>query len=200
MKKFVMSFVAVAVMLFVASCGNKSSNANAEAETQAEAQAETETETEAEAVDPTEPTEVAYESFNWEKAGVTVDVLKGMKLISDPETDTYISWTIVPENDQDAPMAAFMSLNVFESSTEYDDQTIQENFDMITGEAEKNIDLQKKEITYSYAGSGEQPTEFRRIIFKGNKQATIGVGYTERWSKRLSEGVRNHILNSAKFN
>ncbi len=188
-------------MLLMVSCGNSNASEKTEKEAASDAaDAPAENVSAAEKVDPAEaPAEVAYEQFTFERHGVVLDVLKGMRLMDDPETDNMLSWTIVPENDDDPPFHAALTVGVLEVSGDYDDRSIQENYDMLTGVADKKIDLKKKEITYSYAGGDEQPTEFRRIIFKGKKQVTIGIAYTKRWEKRLGGEVCDHILNSAKF-
>jgi hypothetical protein len=197
MKKIFVEFAAVTAMLLVASCGNKSGNAEVAAAT--ETAAEPETETLAETVDPAEPTgEVAYESFTFERFGVSFDVLKGMTLKADPATEDFLSWTLVPETDQDMPFYASQTLNVTESMTgEYDKQKIQESFDNVDY-PDKKLDLGNNEFTYSI--KGDEVNEFHRVLFKGKFQANFGVIYAPRWEKRLGGEICKHILSSAKFN
>lgn len=182
MRKFVMSFAAVAAMLLMASCGNKSTN-NAAAEGEAEAEA---------------PAEVAYEQFVVEKYGASFELPQGMRRTDDPQSDNGGCWTMVPEDDDDFPIYAGVDFGVYESMFgEYDDERIQREFDEdIPEEAEKSLNLEKKEYTYSV---GDNIKEFHRVIFKGNKSINVIVSYTDRWESKLGGEVRDHILNSATF-
>lgn len=187
MKKFVMSFAAVAAMLLVASCGNKSGNASASAEGSAEGE-------EAAA-------EVTYEQFKVEKYNVTLDIPKGVRRTDDGSRDNGAIWTVVPEDDDDFPIYGGLSVGVYESAFgDFDDAKIQKTFDEdIPQEAtDKKLDKEKKEITYSVPG--ESVSEFNRILFKGNQQLTVTVNYSKRWESKLGGEIRDHILNSAKFN
>ena len=94
MKKIVMSIAAVAAMLLVASCGNKT--ANADSETKEASDGTTEATTSAKAQEKT-----TYEQFTVEKYGVTVDVPTGMRRTDDPVMDNGACWTLVPEDDDD---------------------------------------------------------------------------------------------------
>jgi hypothetical protein len=81
---------------------------------------------------------------------------------------------------------------------DYTDERIQREFDEdIPEEAEKHLDLEKKEYTYSV---GENIKEFHRVVFNGNKSFNVTVSYTDRWEPQLGDEVRDHIMNSAKFN
>ena len=186
MRKFVMSFAAVAAMLLMASCGNKSTN-NAAAEGETEAVAEA-------------PAEVAYEQFVVEKHGASFELPQGMRRTDDPQSDSGGCWTMVPEDDDDFPIYAGVDFGVYESMYgEYDDARIQKEFDEdIPEEAEKSLDLEKKEYTYAIP-SEEGISEYHRVLFKGNKSITVIVAYTPRWADKLGGEIRDHILNSAKF-
>ena len=192
MKKIVMSIAAVAAMLLVASCGNKT--ANADSETKEASDGTTEATTSAKAQEKT-----TYEQFTVEKYGVTVDVPTGMRRTDDPVIDNGACWTLVPEDDDDFPIYAAMAIGVYESFYgEYTDERIKEEFENdIPEEAEKQLDLEKKEYTYSV---GDNIKEFHRVVFKGNRQLNVTISYTDRWEKQLGGDVRDHIMNSAKFN
>lgn len=178
MKKTTM-IVMAAMLLAFAACGNKGSNTNSDKKNNA--------------------TEVAYEQFNIEKYGVTFDLLKGMRRTDDPAGDNGGAWTLVPKNDNDFPIYASVQIGVYESwFGPYDDERIQREFNEdIPEEAVKNLDLEKKEYTYSIDGDIK---EFHRVIFKDNQQINVLVSYTDRWEPKLGGEVRDHILNSAKFN
>ena len=193
MKKIVMSIAAVATMLLVASCGNKNFKADtedkeksSEANTEATANAETEE-------------KAAYELFTVEKYGVTVDVLKGLRRTDNPVMDNGACWTLVPEDDDDFPIYAAVQLSVYESYLgDYTDERIKEEFEKyVPEEAQKQLDLEKKEYSYWVDGNIK---EYHRAVFKDNKQLDVMVSYTDRWEKKLGGDVRDHILNSAKFN
>lgn len=189
MKKFMMSFVALAAMLLVTSCGNKNANTNAGAEAEAEAA------TEAEA-----PAEVTFETFTVEKYGVTIDVPKGMRRTDDPVMDNGAIWSFVPEDDpDDFPIYAAMDVSVYESFySDYTDEKIQEEFNSIPEDAtDKKLDLENKE--YYYAIEGGTINEYHRVIFKGNQSATTIVSYTDKYAKKLGGEVRDRILNSLSF-
>ena len=192
MKKIVMSIAAVAAMLLVASCGNKT--ANADSETKEASDGTTEATTSAKAQEKT-----TYEQFTVEKYGVTVDVPTGMRRTDDPVMDNGACWTLVPEDDDDFPIYAAMAIGVYESFYgEYTDERIKEEFENdIPEEAEKQLDLEKKEYTYSV---GDNIKEFHRVVFKGNRQLNVTISYTDRWEKQLGGDVRDHIMHSAKFN
>lgn len=192
MKKIVMSIAAVAAMLLVASCGNKT--ANADSETKEASDGTTEATTSAKAQEKT-----TYEQFTVEKYGVTVDVPTGMRRTDDPVMDNGACWTLVPEDDDDFPIYAAMAIGVYESFYgEYTDERIKEEFENdIPEEAKKQLDLEKKEYTYSV---GDNIKEFHRVVFKGNRQLNVTISYTDRWEKQLGSDVRDHIMNSAKFN
>lgn len=180
MKKSTMIAVAAFALMFAA-CGNSGSN--------------TKTETKGNET----PAEVAYEQLTIEKYGVTFDILKGMRRTDDPSNDNGGVWTLVPEDDNDFPIYATVQVGVYETMFgTYDDERIQEEFDNdIPEEAEKKLDLEKKEYTYSVDG---EIKEFHRVIFKDNQQINVLVAYTDRWEPQLGGDVRDHILNSAKFN
>lgn len=184
--------IAATVMVFAA-CGNNGSNAKSDKKSN---------DTIAE-VTPKQnndaPAEVAYEQFTIEKYNVTFDILKGMRRTDDPSSDNGGAWTLVPENDNDSPINAAVQIGVYESwFGDYDDERIQRAFDEdIPEEAEKKLDLEKKEYSYSV---GEEYKEFHRVIFKDNLQIEVLVVYTDRWEPKLGGEVRDHILNSAKFN
>ena len=127
------------------------------------------------------PAKVAYEQITVEKYGVTFDILKGMRRTDNPASDDGGVWTLVPEDDNDFPIYATVQAGVYESMFgPYDDERIQREFDEdIPAEAEKKLDLEKKEYTYSVAG---EISEFHRVIFKDNKQINIMVAYTEKKS------------------
>ena len=123
MKKIVMSIAAVAAMLLVASCGNKT--ANADSETKEASDGTTEATTSAKAQEKT-----TYEQFTVEKYGVTVDVPTGMRRTDDPVMDNGACWTLVPEDDDDFPIYAAMAIGVYESFYgEYTDERIKEEFE-----------------------------------------------------------------------
>ena len=185
MKKSTMIAVAALALAF-ASCGNEGSNNNTTTPIPAAKSEEA-------------PAKVAYEQITVEKYGVTFDILKGMRRTDNPASDDGGVWTLVPEDDNDFPIYATVQAGVYESMLgPYDDERIQREFDEdIPAEAEKKLDLEKKEYTYSVAG---EISEFHRVIFKDNKQINIMVAYTERWAPQLGGEVRDHILNSAKFN
>lgn len=184
MKKFVMSFAAVAAMLLLASCGNQSTN-NASAEGE-----------EADA-----PAEVAYETFTAEKYNASFELPQGMRRTDDPVMDNGGCWTMVPEDDNDFPIYAGVDFGVYETLFgDYDDERIQREFDEdIPEEAEKTLDLEKKEYTYAIP-SEEGISEYHRVVFKGNKSINVTVAYTPRWADKLGGEIRDHILQSAKFN
>ena len=187
MKKFVMSFAAVAAMLLLASCGNKSTNNAAEGEGEAEAT----------------PAEVAYETFTVEKYNASFELPQGMRRTVDPVMDNGGCWTLVPEDDNDWPIYAAVDFGVYESSWgDYDDERIQREFDEdIPEEAEKTLDLEKKEYTYSVLSTEEDGiNEFHRVLFKGNQSINVTISYTKRWEDKLGGDIRDHILKSAKFN
>ena len=83
MKKVMFSLAAVAAMLLMASCGNKSANGT-EAATDAEEVAEV--------------AEVAYEHFKIEKYNASVDLVKGMRRTDDSQMDNGGLFTVVPED------------------------------------------------------------------------------------------------------
>ncbi|MBQ4398269.1 MAG: hypothetical protein II829_01635 [Bacteroidales bacterium] len=184
MKKLTMIAVATIALAF-ASCGNQGSN-NTTTPTPAAKSEEA-------------PAKVAYEQITVEKYGFTFDILKGMRRTDDPSNDNGGVWTLVPENSDDFAIDATVQAGVYESIFgPYDDERIQREFDEeIPAEAEKKLDLEKKEYTYSVAG---EISEFHRVIFKDNQQINIMVAYTEKWAPKLGGEVRDHILNSAKFN
>ena len=189
MKKLVMSFAALAMMLFVASCGNKGANANADANANAEAEA-------AEA-----PAEVIYEVYNVEKYNVSIEVPQGMRRTDNPVMDNGAIWSFVPEDDPtDFAVYASMSVGVYESFYgDYTDEKIQEEFNGIPEEAtDKKLDLEKKE--YYYAVESETINEYHRVIFKENKQADATVSYTKKYEDKIGGEIRDRILNSIKFN
>lgn len=144
------------------------------------------------------PAEVAYEQITIEQYGVTFDILKGMRRTDNPASDNGGSWTLVPEDDDDFPIYATVQCSVYESFLgTFDDERIQSEFDNeIPKEAEKKLDLEKKEYTYSV---GENIKEFHHVYFKDNQQINILVAYTDRWEPKLGGEVRDHILNSVKF-
>ena len=145
------------------------------------------------------PAEVAYEQISIEKYGVTFDILKGMRRTDDPSTsDNGGVWTLVPEDDDDFPIYATVQCSVYESFLgDFDDERIQSDFDNeIPEEAEKTLNLEKKEYTYSV---GDDIKEFHHVYYKGNQQISILVAYTDRWEPQLGGEVRDHILNSVKF-
>ena len=181
-----LSMIAIATFaMILAACGNGGSNTNSDTKSNAE--------------NKEAPTEVAYEQFAVEKYGVTIDVPKGMRRTDNPVMDNGACWTLVPENDNDFPIYAAMDLGVYESFLgDYTDERIQREFDEdIPEEAEKHLDLAKKEYTYSV---GEDIKEFHRVIFNGNKSINVTVSYTDRWEPQLGGEVRDHIMNSVKFN
>ncbi|MBP5800299.1 MAG: hypothetical protein J6W43_10385 [Prevotella sp.] len=186
MKKYVMSFAAVAVMLLMASCGNKGTGTNVEG-------AKDDAKDEAKA-------EVAYEQFTVEKYGASFDLLKGMRRTDNPQTDNGGCWTLVPEDSNDFPISAAVEFGVYESMFgDYTEERIKKEFDEdIPQEAEKKLDLEKKEYTYSIPS--DMISEYHRVIFNGNKSINITVAYSPDWEKQLGGEVRDHILNSAKFN
>ena len=190
MKKYLMSFAAVAAMLLVASCGNKSANANGGAESGDSV----ETATTAAAA------EVAYEQFKVEKFNVTADVPKGLRRTDNPVMDNGANFTMVPEDDDDFPIYAAVQIGVYESMFgNYDDARIKKDFEeSVPKEAVKNLDLENKEYTYSL--ESETINEYHRVVFKDNKYISVLVSYTKRWEDKLGGEVRDHILNSAKFN
>jgi len=178
-KLSMIAFAAFALMF--AACGNSSSNAKSETKGNEAS------------------SEVAYEQLTIEKYGVTFDVLKGMRRTDDPANDNGGVWTLVPEDDNDFPIYATVQVGVYETMFgTYDDERIQEEFDNdIPEEAEKTLDLEKKEYTYTVDG---EIKEFHRVIFKDNQQINVLVAYTDRWEPQLGGEVRDHILSSAKFN
>ena len=180
MKKLTLIAIVAFVLTFVA-CGNKGTNSNSGAK------------------GDEAPAKVAYEQINVEKYGVTFDILKGMRRTDNPDNDNGGIWTLVPENDNDFPIYATVQAGVYETMFgTYDDERIQDRFDNdIPEEAEKKLDLEKKEYTYSIDG---EIKEFHRVIFKDNQQIEIMVAYTDRWAPKLGGEVCDHILNSAKFN
>ena len=184
MRKLSMIAIAAFAMIFAA-CGNSGSKTSSDAKTDAE--------------NNEASTEVTYEQFTVEKYGVTIDVPKGMRRTDNPVMDNGACWTLVPENDDDFPIYAAMELGVYESFLgDYTDERIQREFDEdIPEEAEKHLDLEKKEYTYSV---GENIKEFHRVVFNGNKSINVMVSYTDRWEPQLGGEVRDHIMNSAKFN
>lgn len=184
MRKLNMVAVAALAMTFAA-CGNQGSNTPATPTPAAKSEKA--------------PAKVAYEQITVEKYGFTFDILKGMRRTDDPSNDNGGVWTLVPENSDDFAIDATVQAGVYESIFgPYDDERIQREFDEeIPAEAEKKLDLEKKEYTYSVAG---EISEFHRVIFKDNQQINIMVAYTEKWAPKLGSEVRDHILNSAKFN
>ena len=181
MKKVTLIAIAVIAMTFI-SCGNSASNTNSDAEKKSD----------------DAPAEVAYEQINIEKYGVTFDILKGMRRTDNPASDNGGAWTLVPEDDSDFPIYATVQCSVYESILgDFDAERIQSDFDNeIPEEAEKSLDLEKKEYTYSV---GEDLKEFHHVYYKGNQQISILVAYTDRWEPQLGGEVRDHILNSVKF-
>lgn len=186
MKNVTLIAIAVIAMAFT-SCGNNASNTN------------TNTNSDAEKKSNDAPAEVAYEQISIEKYGVTFDILKGMRRTDDPSTsDNGGVWTLVPEDDNDFPIYATVQCSVYESFLgDFDDERIQKDFENeIPEEAEKTLNLEKKEYTYSV---GEDLKEFHHVYYKGNQQISILVAYTDRWEPKLGGEVRDHILNSVKF-
>lgn len=182
MKKHTMIAIAAIAMIFCA-CGNNGSNTNSEA-------GKNNTDT---------PAAVAYEQINVEKYGVTFDILKGMRRTDNPVSDNGGVWTLVPENGNDLPVYATVQAGVYETMFgTYDDERIQNEFNEdIPAEAEKKLDLEKKEFTYSI---DDEIKEFHRVIFKDNQKIEVMVAYTSKWEPKLGGEIRDHILNSAKFN
>ena len=183
MKKLTVLVIATLAMTFAA-CGNQSGS---------------NTETKNKNEPKSEPAKVAYEQISIEKYGVTFDILKGMRRTDDPSTsDNGGAWTLVPEDDDDFPIYATVQCSVYESFLgDFDDERIQSDFDNeIPKEAEKTLNLEKKEYTYSV---GESIKEFHHVYYKGNQQISILVAYTDRWEPQLGGEVRDHILNSVKF-
>lgn len=180
MKKITMIAIA-ALAMTISSCGNKGGNNNSTPKTNEASN------------------EVAYEQFTIEKYGVTFDIPKGMRRTDDPSSDNGGCWTFVPEKDDDFPIYASVEIGVYESWLgPYDDERIKREFDEdVPEEAEKQLDMEKKEYTYSV---GESIKEFHRVIFKDNQQINVMVAYTDRWEPKLGGEIRDHILNSAKFN
>jgi predicted small lipoprotein YifL len=186
MKKLVMSFAALAMMLALASCGNKSANANANAESEAADEASV---------------EVAYDVYNVEKYNVSIDVPQGMRRTDDPVMDNGAIWSFIPEDDPtDFAIYASMSVGVYESFYgDYTDEKIQEEFNGIPDDAtDKKLDLEKKE--YYYAVESETINEYHRVIFKGNLEANATVSYTQKHADKIGGDIRDRILNSIKFN
>ncbi|MBQ6305826.1 MAG: hypothetical protein IJK78_04610 [Bacteroidales bacterium] len=177
MRKLTMIAIAALALVFAA-CGNKGSNTNSGSKGN---------------------DTPAYEQITVEKYGVTFDILKGMRRTDDPAGDNGGVWTLVPKNDSDFPIYATVQVGVYESwFGPYDDERIQREFNEdIPAEAEKKLDLEKKEYTYSVAG---EISEFHRVIFRDNQSINVMVAYTDRWEPKLGGEVRDHILNSAKFN
>ena len=176
------TMIAVTVLaMTITACGGKGTNTNSNTKN-----------------DET-PAEVAYEQISIEKYGVTFDLLKGMRRTDSSDNDNGGVWTLVPENDSDFPIYATVQVGVYESWLgPYDDERIQREFDEdIPAEAEKKLDLDKKEYTYSVGG---EIKEFHRVIFKDNQQISVLVAFTDRWEPKLGGEVCQHILNSAKFN
>lgn len=185
MKKLVMSFAALAMMMLAASCGgNKSANAEATAEGEAEAA----------------PAEVTYETFNVEKYGVSIDVPQGMRRTDDPVMDNGALWSFIAENDpEDFAVSAGMGISVYEYYEEYTDEKIQKEFESIPEEAiDRKIDLEKKE--YSYSLEGQYLNEYNRVMYKGNLCVIGHVTYSEKHADKLGGDIRDHILGSMKWN
>ena len=68
-------------------------------------------------------------------------------------------------------------------------------------EAEKTLDLEKKEYTYRVMSTEEDGiNEIHRVFFKGNQSVNVTVSYTKRWESKIGGEVCDHIMNSAKFN
>lgn len=179
MKKVMMSFAVVAATLFMASCGNQSTN-NASAEGEAEA------------------AEVAYETFKIEKYNASVDLVQGMRRTDDPQMDNGGLFTVVPEDADDFPVYGCVDASVYESYEEYTDERIQNEFNNIPEESvDKVIDLEKKE--FSYTVPSETISEYHRCIYRGNLSASVTVAYSETYAKQLGGEVCDHILKSLKF-
>ena len=179
MKKVMMSFAVVAATLFMASCGNQSTN-NASAEGEAEA------------------AEVAYETFKIEKYNASVDLVQGMRRTDDPQMDNGGLFTVVPEDADDFPVYGCVDASVYESYEEYTDERIQNEFSNIPEESvDKVIDLEKKE--FSYTVPSETISEYHRCIYRGNLSASVTVAYSEKYAKQLGGEVCDHILKSLKF-
>lgn len=179
MKKVMMSFAVVAATLFMASCGNQSTN-NASAEGEAEA------------------AEVAYETFKIEKYNASVDLVQGMRRTDDPQMDNGGLFTVVPEDADDFPVYGCVDASVYESYVEYTDERIQNEFNNIPEESvDKVIDLEKKE--FSYTVPSETISEYHRCIYRGNLSASVTVAYSEKYAKQLGGEVCDHILKSLKF-
>ena len=179
MKKVMMSFAVVAATLFMASCGNQSTN-NASAEGEAEA------------------AEVAYETFKIEKYNASVDLVQGMRRTDDLQMDNGGLFTVVPEDADDFPVYGCVDASVYESYEEYTDERIQNEFNNIPEESvDKVIDLEKKE--FSYTVPSETISEYHRCIYRGNLSASVTVAYSEKYAKQLGGEVCDHILKSLKF-
>ena len=179
MKKVMMSFAVVAATLFMASCGNQSTN-NASAEGEAEA------------------AEVAYETFKIEKYKASVDLVQGMRRTDDPQMDNGGLFTVVPEDADDFPVYGCVDASVYESYEEYTDERIQNEFNNIPEESvDKVIDLEKKEFSYTFPS--ETISEYHRCIYRGNLSASVTVAYSEKDAKQLGGEVCDHILKSLKF-
>ena len=183
MRKLTMIVIAAFALAF-ASCGNTNSSTN----TNSDANKKT---NEA-------PAKVTYETFTVEKYGASFELPKGMRRTDNPKMDNGGAWTFVPESEMFAVNAA-VDFGVYESIFgDYDDERIQREFNEdIPEEAVKKLDLEKKEYTYSV---GEEYKEFHRVLFKGNQSIHVIVVYTDEYASKLGGEVRDHILNSAKFN
>ena len=184
MKKTLLSFAAVAAMLLVASCGNKSANTandNAEEETKSEA-----------------PVEVTYENFNVEKYGLTIDVPQGMRRTDNPVMDNGACWTFVPEDANDFPIDATVQVSVNETYLgDFTKEKVKERFDEDTAEAtEKKLG----EMEYTYGIEAEYINEYHRVIYKGNMVADVTVAYTPKYAAKLGGDIRDHIFQSMKWN
>ena len=183
MKKVMFSLAAVAAMLLMASCGNKSANG---------------TEAAADAEEVAEVAEVAYEHFKIEKYNASVDLVKGMRRTDDSQMDNGGLFTVVPEDADDFPIYGCVDASVYESYEEYTDERIQSEFNSIPEESvDKVIDLEKKE--FSYAVPGETISEYHRCIYKGNLSASVTVAYSEKYAKQLGGEICDHILQSLQF-
>ncbi len=180
MKKYLMSFAAVAAMLLMAACGNKSANT---------------TNDNAEAEEAAAPIEVTYDDFTVEKYGASVDVPQGMRRTDTPVMDNGGCWSFVPEDADDFPIDAAVQFSVNETYFgDYTKEKVEQYFNEDIPEDATTKELGDMEYTYSV--EGEYINEYHRVMYKGNLCADVTVAYTEKYADKLGGDIRDHILQS----
>lgn len=181
MRKYLMSFAALAAMVLLAGCGNKAAN------------------TSEGGADEPAATDVAYETFTVEKYGVSFEIPQGMHRTDNPVMDNGACFSMVPEGSGDMAIDAAVDIGVYESMfvDNYTQEKVEEDFNESV--PEDATAKQLGDMEYTYAVEGEYINEYHRVVFNGNRSINITVSYDDKYVDKLGGDVREHIFQSLKY-